>query len=276
MTTVSFDHTTTEHGPAHARCLAYAAELAYGESEQARRQAAEWGFDRFRFIEADFSPPFALDHTQAYVMASQDMIVVTFRGTEPAQICDWLSDGKAPMVAHPSGKGRVHWGFHTALEAVYPRIREAVEEFRTNGQTLWFAGHSLGGALAMLAAARAHFDDSPLSPDGVYTFGQPRTCDGDLADAYDRALKGRTHRYVNNNDIVPQVPPEPLYEHVDREWYFDADGRLQEKKSMGLLGGMADKAKGYALGAAAFKPGADGLTDHFMSAYLTCVDNAAD
>ncbi|WP_443078088.1 lipase family protein [Streptomyces sp. SP17KL33] len=27
-------------------------------------------------------------------------------------------------------------------------------ELRTNGQTVWFTGHSLGGALAMLAGAR--------------------------------------------------------------------------------------------------------------------------
>ncbi|WP_020380265.1 lipase family protein [Nocardiopsis potens] len=273
MTTVDFDHTATGHELPHALCLAHAAKLAYADEDAARAQAAEWGFDRFRFFEADFAPPFALDHTQAYVMASDDMVIAAFRGTEPAQIMDWLSDAKAPMVAHSSGKGMVHWGFDTALEAIYPRMLAAIEEMRDNDQTLWFTGHSLGGALAMLAAARIRLADPELLADGVYTFGQPRTCDRELAAAYDGALRGRTHRFVNNNDVVPQVPPPPLYSHVAEERYFDADGRLRSEKP-GLLGGLADKAKGYALDAAAFHPDADGITDHFMDAYIACLQKA--
>ncbi|MEV3986780.1 hypothetical protein [Nonomuraea sp. NPDC049758] len=36
------------------------------------------------------------------------------------------------------------------------------------GQSLWFTGHSLGGALAMLGAARTHFVDPELIADGIY------------------------------------------------------------------------------------------------------------
>ncbi|GAA1442805.1 lipase family protein [Nocardiopsis tropica] len=273
MTTVAFDHTTTGYRVPHALCLAHAAKLAYADPDTARRQAAEWGFDRFRFFEADFAPPFALDHTQGFTMASDDMVVTAFRGTEPTQIMDWLSDGKAPLVRHPSRRGRAHWGFSTAVDAVYAELRGAVEEFRTAGQSLWFTGHSLGGALAMLAAARLHFEPPALLADGVYTFGQPRTCDRELAVAYDEALRGRTHRFVNNNDVVAQVPPGPLYTHVAEERYFDADGRLHAK-APGLLGRVSDRARGYALDAAAFRPDADGITDHFIDAYIACLEAA--
>ncbi len=167
----------------------------------------------------------------------------------------------------------MHWGFSTALEAVYPQLREAIGEFHTDDRSLWFTDHRLGGALAMLAAARVHFDESSLTPEGAYTFGQPRTCDPELADAYDRALKGRTHRFVNNDDVVVQVPPEPLYAHVAEERYFDAGGRLRARKP-GLLGGLADSAKGHALDAAAFRPDADGITDHSMNAYIACLEAA--
>ncbi|RKS08527.1 lipase (class 3) [Nocardiopsis sp. Huas11] len=273
MTMVAFDHTTTDYGLDHALCLAHAAKLAYADEGTAREQAREWGFDRFRFFEADFSPPFALDHTQAYVMAGGDMIIAAFRGTEPTQIMDWLSDAKAPMVPHSSKKGMVHWGFDTALEAIYPQMLVALEELRTNDQTLWFTGHSLGGALAMLAAARVSLVDPELTADGVYTFGQPRTCDQKLASAYDGALRGRTHRFVNNNDIVPRVPPGPLYAHVAEERYIDADGHLREK-APGLFGGLVDRAKGYADDITSLRPDADGLTDHFVDAYITCLQSA--
>lgn len=272
MTAVAFDHATTEHLLPHALCLAHAARLAYADEESARAQAREWGFDRFRFFEAEFAPPFALDHTQAYTMASDTMVVTAFRGTEPAQILDWLSDGKAPMVPHSSGRGLVHWGFHTALEAVYPGLREAIAEFGA-GRSVWFTGHSLGGALAMLAAARVRFDDPALTADGVYTFGQPRVFDRRLAAAYDSTLEGRTMRFVNNNDVVPRVPPGPLYKHVARMRYFDAAGRLREKDP-GLLGGLSDRAQGYTADLAALRLDPDSLTDHSMSAYIACLERA--
>jgi hypothetical protein len=58
----------------------------------------------------------------------------------------------------------------------------------------WFTGHSLGGALAALAAMRLHFEDPRLLADGVYAFGQPRVCDRLFAQAHDDAFHDRTHR----------------------------------------------------------------------------------
>ncbi|WAE76248.1 hypothetical protein OUQ99_14685 [Streptomonospora nanhaiensis] len=147
MTTVVFDHTTTGYRVPHALCLAHAAKLAYADPDTARRQAGEWGFDRFRFFEAEFAPPFALDHTQGFTMAGDDMVVTAFRGTEPTQIMDWLSDGKAPLVRHSSRRGRVHWGFSTAVDAVYTELRGAVEEFRTAGAARQGLGQGQGYAL---------------------------------------------------------------------------------------------------------------------------------
>jgi Lipase (class 3) len=55
----------------------------------------------------------------------------------------------------------------------------------------------LEGALAMLAAGRMYFEDPKLLANGVYTFGQPRTCDRLFAKAYDTALKSRAFRFVS-------------------------------------------------------------------------------
>ncbi len=150
MTISPIDHHTTEHGMHQAYWLCKAAELAYEDESAIRTRTGEWGFDRFRFFHTSHEESFPLDDTQAYVAASDNMIIVVFRGTEPTNIRDWLSDVNAPAAPGPAQHGMVHLGFSQALDSVYPDVRDAIEEYRTDEQTLWITGHSLGGALAVL------------------------------------------------------------------------------------------------------------------------------
>jgi predicted lipase len=196
------------------------------------------------------------------------MIITSFRGTEPAELRDWLSDATTPPWPGPGGKGYVHHGFAEALQAVWPQVRAAVDEFRDNGQTVWFTGHSLGGALAMLAGARLHFEEPYVTANGVYTFGQPRTCDRQLSKEFNTAFSDRMYRFVNNNDIVPQLPPEPTFHHVSALRYIDTKGAIHH--TMPLLSGMLDHARG--LTADALAPASDGVRDHFMDAYLHALE----
>ncbi|MGH7866285.1 MAG: lipase family protein [Candidatus Dormibacteraceae bacterium] len=159
-----------------------------------------------------------------------------------------------------------------ALASIYSEVRDKIEEVRTNGQTLWFTGHSLGGALAMLAGATMYLEDPKLLADGVVTFGQPRTSDRFLANAYDAAFTSRHFRFVNNNDAVAQVPPEPVFHHVSAMMYFDADGKLHDK--MPFAGKLKDSFKGYTSDPLA--PGTDGIRDHSMDTYLTLIEKNLD
>ncbi|MFJ6671834.1 hypothetical protein ACIQMJ_12065 [Actinosynnema sp. NPDC091369] len=147
---------------------------------------------------------------------------------------------------------------------MFPSVLSAIEELHDGEQTIWFTGHSLGGAPAMPAAAWLHFEDPELSAQGVYTFGQPRTCDDALARAYDEALRGRTFRVVNNNDVVAQVPPEPVFRHVKSLRYIDSGGKVHE--SVPAVSELLDRGKG--LTADPFAPAGDGIRDHSMKAYV--------
>ncbi|UFR06786.1 lipase family protein [Streptomyces sp. Go40/10] len=264
----AIDHSARGYSLDLAYWLAQASNLAYKDEATIEKQARQWGFETVRHHHTHFTPPFPLEDTQAYTVASDHMIITAFRGTEPAQIRDWLSDTTTPPWPGPANTGYVHYGFAQALESVFPTVKAALEETRTNGQSLFFTGHSLGGALAMLAGARLYLEDPKLLADGVYTYGQPRTCDRFLAEACNKGFKQRMFRFVNNNDVVPTLPPEPAYTHVETLRYLDSDGRLHEKTS--LFGGLADHAKGYV--ADPLAPSSDGVRDHFIHEYIAALE----
>lgn len=268
MTSAIIDQKVTSYSVRHALCMARAAALAYKDEKTIEATAHEWGFDRVRHHETTFQPPFPLEDTQAYTLGGQDMIITAFRGTEPTNLRDWLSDATTPPWPAPGGKGYIHHGFGEALQSIWPQVRAAIDEFHDNGQSVWFTGHSLGGALAMLAGARLHFEDPHLTPAGVYTFGQPRTCDRLLTNEFNSAFTDRMYRFVNNNDIVPQLPPEPVFQHVSALRYIDSKGTIHN--TMPVITGLFDRAKG--LTADLLAPASDGVRDHFMDAYIDALE----
>jgi hypothetical protein len=84
---------------------------------------------------------------------------------------------------------------------------------------LWITGHSLGGALAQLAAWRLHRQFVPVHQ--VCTFGAPMVGNEGAAQAFDREFPGKIFRYVNAPDLVPKLPTVSLvanaYGHCEKE-----------------------------------------------------------
>jgi hypothetical protein len=81
---------------------------------------------------------------------------------------------------------------------------------------VWFTGHSLGGALATLAAGR--YERAPE----VYTFGAPRVGDGEYVESLDTPV----YRIVNGRDVVPKLPVRGPYRHAGAEKYIDGEGLI--------------------------------------------------
>jgi len=122
------------------------------------------------------------------------MLILAFRGTQPS-ISDVLTDIKADLVAAP-GSGRAHRGFLEAFEKVKDPVQRALEEHA--GPPVYITGHSLGGALAILATRYLEKD----SLGACYTFGGPRVGDDDFF----QGVKTPVYRVVNAADGVPRVP----------------------------------------------------------------------
>ncbi|HXH71899.1 MAG TPA: lipase family protein [Mariprofundaceae bacterium] len=163
----------------------------------------------------------AATDTQAFVCHNDDFAIACFRGTE-MKIRDFLTDLNIELV--PSGgAGRVHRGFKKALDSVWGDMRAHLDSL-SSSRKIWFAGHSLGAALATLATARypqAH---------GVYPMAAPRCGDK----AFCLSLIDNHWRFVNNNDVVPMLPPRIVYRHAAHLVYITEKGELVVNPSLGL------------------------------------------
>jgi hypothetical protein len=160
---------------------------------------------------------FSAQSTQAFTASDADHLYVAFRGTEANPI-DWSRNAQFKPTA--SEFGRIHSGFGSGVEEVWQGVLDAIAEA---GRPVVFTGHSLGGALAALAAFRADRAGHPVA--AIYTYGQPRVGHRDFSRAYSERLEDRTFRAINHVDLVTRVPLLLQgYRHVGSRVYFDRGG----------------------------------------------------
>ncbi|MGI2172505.1 lipase family protein [Shewanella sp. MF05960] len=127
--------------------------------------------------------------------------VLAFRGT--AGMCDVLTDLHCGVTSGPNNQ-LVHSGFNRTFNSMKPQIKTLLENL--GDKPLHCIGHSLGGALANLAAIwiRTNFKN----PVKLYTFGAPRVGFAPYAIQVETSLSG-IYRAVHRSDPVPMVPVWP-------------------------------------------------------------------
>lgn len=86
-------------------------------------------------------------------------------------------------------------------------------------------GHSLGGALAILAAGVLRSQGITID---LYTYGAPKVGLASLADYITDTSKGATYRVTHKADPVPKLPPALLgYRHSSPEYYITSGNDAQ-------------------------------------------------
>lgn len=187
--------------------------IAYLPEREAARAVKHLRFDELQFFDRDGA--------QAYKFENEVDCVIACRGTEPNEWNDIRADANA-ITAVSETMGRVHRGFKREVDDLWPRIETAL---LNNTKTLWFAGHSLGGAMATICAGRCMLSHIPSNPRQLQTFGSPRVGDKRFV----HFCKLDYSRWVNNNDIVARVPPAWMgYRHSGEEIYLNAHGKIRQ------------------------------------------------
>ena len=224
-----------------ARSLLFAelSMIAYLPESEVKKAADQLGFHTLIYYDQDGS--------QAYSFINDTDHVVACRGTEAHEWNDLKADLDA-ATAIAETIGRVHRGFKREVDDIWPVIEQSLQ---SNTKTLWFTGHSLGGAMATICAGRCMLSHIKSNPAQLFTFGSPRVGDK----RYINFVKINHVRWVNNNDIVTKVPPVWLgYRHTGEEHYLDSKGKLRE---LNLLQRRKDAWTGFVSGLK------DRTLDHF-------------
>ena len=201
----AFDPTTSNYSVANAYWLAELSRLVYRRDvagPAARREMlARAGLEELRYFDSDVT---GAGGFLVISRVSSPFAVLAFRGTEQ-KIQDVLHDADARLVPAFGESVGVHSGFKRALNSVWNDIDAALDAVDC---PIFYTGHSLGAALAVLAALRR-------TPRAVYTFGCPRVGDARLPE---KLRDIPIHRVVYGDDVVTTVPLEMFgFRHVGTE-----------------------------------------------------------
>jgi len=230
--------------------------IAYSAEKIAYRQTRPLGFSTIEYYNKDGA--------QAYRIQNNTDIVIACRGTEPAEFNDIKADLKAmPVIAETIS--RVHKGFKSEVDELWPDILEDLKDKKNKGKKIWFCGHSLGAAMATIMASRCHLYPEIDPVQELYTYGSPRVG----WPTYVKSLCVTHHRWVNNNDIVTTVPLAIMgYKHHGEKHYLNAWGNVRSPSGWQLF---KDKMRGMWKG---IKQGKiDSFSDHSINLYVEYLAN---
>ena len=151
---------------------------------------------------------FKKENINGYAFEDKGTVYIFIAGTD--DIKDVLADMKfiSTRLDNESFFTRVHTGFYNS----YKKIEKDIFKIASQNKPIVIAGHSLGGAIAIIAKYE-------LSKIGInvscVTFGAPRVGGYLFAKKYNK-LDGGSYHFINKNDAVTRVP-KTLYFRVDTD-----------------------------------------------------------
>jgi hypothetical protein len=243
---------TGDPDPYIAYALAALSAYAYSDDEASVREiAGQLGLDGYSCKKYQQLVDVMFIDSTAYLLRSSDgrVAILVYRGTNLESLINWLVDvdvdpEKVEIEFHDQpARFKIHRGFHRNLLATFDEIVDELQRplgkrsapVGSNGEeapghqpldALYITGHSLGAAMAAMAALLLRTDKKHepifdrLRP--VYTYGQPMIGDQRLAKRCDEpnVLQGKLIRYVFGRDAAAQVPPHASgdFAHFGREF----------------------------------------------------------
>ena len=160
-----------------------------------------------------------------YILQSSENNIIVFRGTQEPE--EWIANINAEQRNYQEDKpslGKVHQGFSSLYSKHLSQpLRKAIAQLDPN-IPCYITGHSLGGAMAILAAFDLAYDFSQFRQKiQMYSYASPRVGDPNFAKSFND-LVPNSYRIVNYADSTWLLPPtqfnRTIYFHVGQAWSF--------------------------------------------------------
>jgi|SRR5580700_5226455 triacylglycerol lipase len=222
----NFNASKSEFDLDNARAMIWTSQLAYDTDQTIDAVANRWGFSSATPFVGDNAGLGGAYDTRGFFGERDDAVILAFGGTDPGVWKNWDTDVRFRLDPATN----THSGIQAALKGVTGNnqkpdyVGQAVSLSKQSDKPLWITGHSLGGALAVLAAQ--YVVSNGGAPKAIYTFGMPRPGGVQFQAAYnnDNRLGRVTYRFVHGLDVVSRIAPSvvgvgPLavnYRHVGR------------------------------------------------------------
>ena len=223
--------------------FAQISETTYEDPKTSKKKFKDLGYEIVKFFDKNGA--------QGYLLKNSDEYILSFRGTQIQELSDLFADLEAGKRQEPSG-GRVHHGFQHELNKLWDDIETSIKDI----DRLYVTGHSLGAAMATIAANR--IGDKVIA---LVTFGSPRVGTPKFVDS----CKFTHYRVQNNCDDVTTVPWSLFgFLHHNDPLYINFYGEFREMSKWQRIKDMLRSRK------RAWEKGEKfvGLTDHFMTNYI--------
>lgn len=150
---------------------------------------------------------------------TNQLIVLSFRGSRSVR--NWITNVQFPDVTTTiCSNCNASTGFWNSWLEAQSKVLNAVNSARAQypNYKVVSTGHSLGGALATIAAGVLR--SRGIRTD-LYTYGAPKVGLSGLAQYLTSTSLGETFRVTHKDDPVPRLPPALLgYRHPSPEYYI--------------------------------------------------------
>lgn len=221
--------------------------LVYNPLHHAEKELRAGGYDHIQTFSRWFTG------AQFMCCTKDGHAYVIFRGSQ--SVLDWAIDFTCLPFFWPLR----HFGFELAWRSARGKVVTWLKQTGDEHRKIVLCGHSLGGAMAHMAAFGLFEENHPI--EHVITFGAPKAYFLGAAKKYDNLLKDITYTVVNQRDIVAKAPPAIIgYRNIGNLVYIDRnDGvhlgeeaeKTRDKESMAdinLLFEIFQEEKAQALG----------------------------
>ncbi len=238
-------HSTDPRDQTVAHVLATCAGYAYADAATVGLTLTRLGFAHNACVSIHQTVDAMFVFSTAFLAQSRcgRVVILCYRGTEPATLGSWLGDADIGPDAITLARERasVHAGFYRNVRATRWAVLQELEQALKGRslldssrdveyplEALYVTGHSLGGAMALLFAlslvgsAKHHPLVERLR--AVYTYGQPMAVVEPVPEIASQTGR-HVFRHILSRDLVPALPPAQWghFVHIGHEYRY-ADG----------------------------------------------------